>query len=60
MHQQGGTIKDALENIASHEFDELGHGINSRMDKLIYITIATFMVMLCTLGAAIASIFLSN
>ena len=41
-------------------FDELGHGINSRMDNLTYITIATFMVMLCTLGAVIAGIFLGS
>ena len=40
--------------------DKFGHGINSSIDKLIHITIATFTVMLGTLGAAIAAIFLAS
>ena len=51
---------DNLGHGINSRIDNFGHGINCRIDKLTYITIATFMVMLCTLGAAIAGIFLSN
>ena len=51
---------DNLGHGINSRIDNFGHGINSRMDNLTYITIATFMVMLCTLGAVITDIFLAS
>ena len=51
---------DNLGHGINSRIDNFGHATNSRIDKLTYITIATFTVMLGTLGAAIAAIFLAS
>ena len=59
----GHGINSRIDNLGhgiNSRIDNFGHGINSRIDKLTYITIATCIVMLCTLGAVIAGIFLAS